>query len=607
MQTENELTLEERVARLETTVAAIAAHLDGSAARPDRSPGPRQTARPAPRNPEQPHPLASKSAEWWLARGGAGLTCVALVLLYQYAVDRNWITPIVRIVMGTSIGAALMWWGFRIPRDAKNAPQDTVGFREVLLGAGLSAWYITAYAAAVFYQLTSLSTARWLFVVLSIAGAWLALREKRAILAILALGVGFATPALLPSESPSIPAFAVYLAALTAVGLVLYLMRGWQSVLWLTFGAFWWLAGLAAALSPFVPARVTGSATAAHIAMTLLLLAAGATFVRVPVLRRRLVALQSDLYTEPRQSAAVESLQREVANALERLTGQKAAIDSLPLWIVTVASPLLAIVDLAIVWRGSPSILWGLSALAMAAFGYRLAMSSRPSGSEVAHVEVTAAAIWSLAGIFWLADAFGSSLFPSSSLALMGPSLHAFAMLSFSARFDFTAPRRIGFLTAFVALFVVIVWEGIVSGGLIESVWTIAELSVVALSLWIWWTLRATDMMKGRLFGLGAYVGLMLIDARVLGSIWSPLVTASYAVAGAVLLIVGRRGADRTMMRQLGGITLVVVVARLVMVDLAAVETIWRVLLFLGCGALFLVTSRHLQSTRDAPPPEPAR
>jgi hypothetical protein len=33
------------------------------------------------------------------------------------------------------------------------------------------------------------------------------------------------------------------------------------------------------------------------------------------------------------------------------------------------------------------------------------------------------------------------------------------------------------------------------------------------------------------------------------------------------------------------------------LVDLAHVETIWRVLLFLGCGALFLLTSYRLQSS----------
>ncbi len=32
-------------------------------------------------------------------------------------------------------------------------------------------------------------------------------------------------------------------------------------------------------------------------------------------------------------------------------------------------------------------------------------------------------------------------------------------------------------------------------------------------------------------------------------------------------------------------------------VDVDGVDTLWRVLLFLGCGALFLITSRQLEKS----------
>ena len=40
---------------------------------------------------------------------------------------------------------------------------------------------------------------------------------------------------------------------------------------------------------------------------------------------------------------------------------------------------------------------------------------------------------------------------------------------------------------------------------------------------------------------------------------------------------------------------MLLVVGRLFVVDLAGVETIWRVMLFLACGLLFLYTSYWLQ------------
>ena len=79
-------------------------------------------------------------------------------------------------------------------RGAGKSCEDSIGLREVLLGSGLSAWYITAYAAAVSYHLISFSFARLIFLALSIGGAWLALSERRAVLALLAVGVGFSAP-----------------------------------------------------------------------------------------------------------------------------------------------------------------------------------------------------------------------------------------------------------------------------------------------------------------------------------------------------------------------------------------------------------------------------
>jgi uncharacterized membrane protein len=49
----------------------------------------------------------------------------------------------------------------------------------------------------------------------------------------------------------------------------------------------------------------------------------------------------------------------------------------------------------------------------------------------------------------------------------------------------------------------------------------------------------------------------------------------------------------------MGGVTMVIVVVRLLLVDLSTVDTIWRVLLFLVCGALFLYTGYRMQPRRD--------
>ena len=102
--------------------------------------------------------------------------------------------------------------------------------------------------------------------------------------------------------------------------------------------------------------------------------------------------------------------------------------------------------------------------------------------------------------------------------------------------------------------------------------------------------------------GIAAYFTGVLIMWRALEPVWPPLVTTSYAVLGAVLLVLSRRPGSNPLLRHLGGATMLVVVGRLLLVDLSSVETIWRVLLFLLCGALFLYTGYRMQprSTAEA-------
>jgi hypothetical protein len=72
-------------------------------------------------------------------------------------------------------------------------------------------------------------------------------------------------------------------------------------------------------------------------------------------------------------------------------------------------------------------------------------------------------------------------------------------------------------------------------------------------------------------------------------------VTIAWGLSGAALLVVGLRASFTDLVR-LGLGTLFLVVGKLFLWDLAGVEAIWRVLLFLGFGGLFLLLSYYLQS-----------
>lgn len=89
----------------------------------------------------------------------------------------------------------------------------------------------------------------------------------------------------------------------------------------------------------------------------------------------------------------------------------------------------------------------------------------------------------------------------------------------------------------------------------------------------------------------------------VLGWLWRELApleggqgvaTIAWGAYALTLLVLGMRG-GRPRVEKTAIATLLVVVAKLFLVDLAALEALFRVLLFLGLGSVFLLLSYVLQ------------
>ncbi len=96
----------------------------------------------------------------------------------------------------------------------------------------------------------------------------------------------------------------------------------------------------------------------------------------------------------------------------------------------------------------------------------------------------------------------------------------------------------------------------------------------------------------------------LVVHAAVLTWLWRELaafpdgaayVTVSWSVYAAGLLVLGLRRATPGLVR-LGIFTLFLVVGKLFLVDLVWVDAVWRILLFLGAGGLFLTLSYYLQA-----------
>ena len=145
--------------------------------------------------------------------------------------------------------------------------------------------------------------------------AWISLQERREIFAFIAVATGFATPFILSAPLTSLTPLALYMGAVTAVGLFIYLLRGWPSTIWITFLAFWLLLNGTTLFGGVIRSGASGA-----IAISILLILAGAAFTRVPSLRRQLLATGSKRYTPAPVSEATQRVM-EGLDALSKSVG----------------------------------------------------------------------------------------------------------------------------------------------------------------------------------------------------------------------------------------------------------------------------------------------
>jgi uncharacterized membrane protein len=171
--------------------------------------------------------------EFWL--GGRGLLLLgvaALVLAVGFfvkeAIERGWLGPMVRVLLGAGVGVVAAVAGERI---------RALGYRTYglwLAAGGFAAIYLSIWAAAALYSLVSTPQAFVLMVVVVGFAAVLGLlRESESFVALAALG-GYLAPLLLRVETASTLFGLGYLGVLTG------------AALWVAYQARWpYLASLA--------------------------------------------------------------------------------------------------------------------------------------------------------------------------------------------------------------------------------------------------------------------------------------------------------------------------------------------------------------------------
>ncbi|HMA35807.1 MAG TPA: DUF2339 domain-containing protein, partial [Chloroflexia bacterium] len=129
----------------------------------------------------------------------------------------------------------------------------------------------------------------------------------------------------------------------------------------------------------------------------------------------------------------------------------------------------------------------------------------------------------------------------------------------------------------------------------ILNVWALDDLAVIGLIVVAARLVAPREQILYQLSAHGAFLGWSLRELLLIPQNGNGYVTVVWGIYALLLFLIGLRGNQRIPLYAGAG-TLLLVVGKLIVVDLAAVDQSWRILLFLGFGGLFLGLSYYMQS-----------
>ncbi len=165
--------------------------------------------------------------EEWLGQRGLlalGVLCTILAagFLLRFAIDQGWISPLVRCLVGGVVGVGLSLVGWREYRKHLRT------YGVALIGLGAAVVYLAVWAAGARYGLLSVTAGQILLALISYLLAAAAFMLRRELLAIVAIGGAFLAPLLLDNPAAGPTALVLYLVTVVAtIGGVAHAW-GWQ-------------------------------------------------------------------------------------------------------------------------------------------------------------------------------------------------------------------------------------------------------------------------------------------------------------------------------------------------------------------------------------------
>ena len=150
----------------------------------------------------------------------------------KYAIDHDWISPTVRIVLGYLVGIGLLGFGFRLKKKYEN-------FSAVLMSGSMAIFYFISYAMHAYYELVPMWLSFGLMTGFTILTVYMAMVYDKQVIAHIGLVGAYTIPFLFLETLDSPGIFLPYVAILNGGILILSLVKNWKSLFYLSFVVTW--------------------------------------------------------------------------------------------------------------------------------------------------------------------------------------------------------------------------------------------------------------------------------------------------------------------------------------------------------------------------------
>ena len=171
-----------------------------------------------------PVPLETTVGLNWINRIAVVTLLLGAAFLFKYGVDNDWFGPGVRVALGIAAAMISLLAGDRLWRRGQTV------FAQGIIGLGLALLYLSIYAAAMLYHLLPQSLAFIAMCGVTAGAGWLALLYNSQAVAVIALIGGYLTPPALSTGEDHAWILFGYIFLLNLGGLWLARKRRWEAL-----------------------------------------------------------------------------------------------------------------------------------------------------------------------------------------------------------------------------------------------------------------------------------------------------------------------------------------------------------------------------------------